>query len=51
MSGDASDIGDLLQRAAHEDEQAFQDLFARYHDRLKRMVRLRLSRRFCEVPC
>ena len=45
MSGDASDIGDLLQRAAHGDEQAFQDLFARYHDRLKRMVHLRLSRR------
>jgi RNA polymerase sigma-70 factor (ECF subfamily) len=45
MSGDGSDIGDLLQRAAHGDEQAFQDLFARYHDRLKRMVHLRLSRR------
>jgi RNA polymerase sigma-70 factor (ECF subfamily) len=45
MSGDASDIGDLLQRAARGDEQAFRDLFARYHDRLKRMVHLRLSRR------
>jgi RNA polymerase sigma-70 factor, ECF subfamily len=45
MSGDASDTGDLLQRAAHGDEQAFHDLFARYHDRLKRMVHLRLSRR------
>jgi RNA polymerase sigma-70 factor (ECF subfamily) len=45
MSGDAGDIEDLLQRAAHGDQQAFQHLFARYHDRLKRMVHLRLSRR------
>jgi RNA polymerase sigma-70 factor (ECF subfamily) len=45
MSGDASEIGDLLQRAAQGDEQAFQELFARYHQRLKRMVHLRLSRR------
>jgi RNA polymerase sigma-70 factor (ECF subfamily) len=45
MSGDASDVGDLLLRAAHGDEQAFRDLFARYHGRLKRMVHLRLSRR------
>src|SRR5213082_722086 len=45
MSGDASDIGDLLQRAVHGDEQAFQELFARHRDRLKRMVHLRLSRR------
>ena len=45
MSGDAGDIEDLLQRAAHGDEQAYHDLFARYHGRLKRMVHLRLSRR------
>jgi RNA polymerase sigma-70 factor, ECF subfamily len=45
MSGDASDISDLLQRAAGRDEQAFQELFTRYRDRLKRMVHLRLSRR------
>jgi RNA polymerase sigma-70 factor (ECF subfamily) len=45
MSSDGSDIGDLLQRAAHGDEQAFRDLFAPFHDRLKRMVHLRLSRR------
>jgi RNA polymerase sigma-70 factor (ECF subfamily) len=45
MSGDASEISDLLQRAAGHDEQAFQELFTRYRDRLKRMVHLRLSRR------
>jgi RNA polymerase sigma-70 factor (ECF subfamily) len=45
MSGDASEDADMLQRAARGDEQAFQELFARYRDRLKRMVHLRLSRR------
>ena len=45
MSGDASEVADLLQRAAHGDEQAFGQLFSRYRDRLKRMVHLRLSRR------
>ena len=45
MSDDASDVADLLQRAAGKDEQAFQELFTRYRDRLKRMVQLRLSRR------
>src|SRR5437660_7739138 len=45
MSDDASDVADLLQRAAGKDEQAFQELFGRYRDRLKRMVHLRLNRR------
>src|SRR5436305_10595955 len=45
MSGDASELSDLLQRAAGRDEQAFRELFTRYRDRLKRMVHLRLSRR------
>ena len=45
MSDDASKISDLLQRAASNDEQAFQELFTRYRERLKRMVHLRLSRR------
>src|SRR5215472_15639436 len=40
-----SDLPELLQRAAAGDQQALQDLFGRYRDRLKRMVRLRLSRR------
>jgi RNA polymerase sigma-70 factor (ECF subfamily) len=39
------DSPELLQRAAAGDERALQELFARYRDRLKRMVRLRLSRR------
>src|SRR6516165_3324080 len=42
---DSGDISDLLQRAAGGDEQAFQQLFSHYRDRLKRMVHLRLSRR------
>src|SRR5438128_12467567 len=45
MSGDASEVSDLLQRAAGRDEQAFHELFTRYRERLKRMVHLRLSRR------
>ena len=39
------ELTELLRRAAAGDEQAFQELFARYRDRLKRMVHLRLSRR------
>jgi RNA polymerase sigma-70 factor, ECF subfamily len=45
MANDSSDITSLLQRAAGGDQQALQELFQRYRDRLKRMVRLRLSRR------
>jgi RNA polymerase sigma-70 factor, ECF subfamily len=44
-TADSGDVPDLLRRAAAGDEQAFQDLFGRYRDRLKRMVRLRLNRR------
>src|SRR5262245_27855480 len=44
-TGEYSDSPELLQRAAAGDQQALQDLFARHRDRLKRMVRLRLSRR------
>src|SRR5437773_146296 len=42
---DFSEVIDLLRRAAGGDEQAFGELFARYRNRLKRMVHLRLSRR------
>jgi RNA polymerase sigma-70 factor (ECF subfamily) len=44
-TGDPGDVSDLLRRAAAGDERAVQDLFGRYRDRLKRMVRLRLNRR------
>jgi len=44
-TGEFNDLPELLQRAAAGDQQALQDLFARHRDRLKRMVRLRLSRR------
>src|SRR6516164_7071093 len=45
MTNDSSDSPELVQRAAGGDPQALEELFARYRDRLKRMVRLRLSRR------
>ena len=44
-TGEFNDLPELLQRAATGDQEALQDLFARHRDRLKRMVRLRLSRR------
>lgn len=45
MSDDGDRIGSLLQLAAAGDDQAMRELFTHYRDRLKRMVRLRLSRR------
>jgi RNA polymerase sigma-70 factor (ECF subfamily) len=45
MTSDSGDVSDLLHRAAGGDERAYQELFTRYRDRLKRMVHLRLSRR------
>src|SRR5436305_3422399 len=44
MAGDRSEVADLLRRAAAGDEQAVSELFARYRDRLRAMVRLRLNR-------
>jgi RNA polymerase sigma-70 factor (ECF subfamily) len=45
MTGDASESDDLLRRAQAGDEQAKAELFSRYRERLRRMVRLRLDRR------
>src|SRR5262245_57049337 len=45
MAPDASETDDLLRRATAGDEQALAALFARYRDRLRAMVRLRLDRR------
>ena len=45
MTRDSSDMDDLLGRAEAGDEQARSDLFARYRQRLKSMVRLRMDRR------
>ena len=45
MVSDSSDTNELLRRAGSGDEDALSELFARYRDRLKRMVRLRLNRR------
>jgi len=44
MAGENSP-SELLQRAASGDEVAVNELFARYRDRLRAMVRLRLNRR------
>lgn len=43
MSTEESHSGDLLQRAAAGDEQAVNELFTLYRDRLRAMVRLRLN--------
>jgi RNA polymerase sigma-70 factor (ECF subfamily) len=45
MDSDPAEITELLRRAAAGDERAREELFSRYHDRLRRMVRVRLSRR------
>lgn len=45
MAGDANNLQALLSRAAAGDQQARDELFAAYRDRLWRMVRLRLDRR------
>src|SRR5437870_5688432 len=45
MTNEESHSAVLLQRAAAGDEQAVNDLFSLYRDRLRAMVRLRLNRR------
>ena len=45
MAENPRETDDLLARAQAGDEQAFAELFDRYRERLKRMVRLRLDRR------
>src|SRR5437588_5434999 len=45
MTTPEPDEADFLQRAMAGDQQALAALFARYRDRLGRMVRLRLDRR------
>jgi RNA polymerase sigma-70 factor (ECF subfamily) len=42
---DSAELQDGLRRLAAGDAQALADLFARYRDRLRRMVKLRLDRR------
>jgi RNA polymerase sigma-70 factor (ECF subfamily) len=45
MTTDPESSDDLLRRAGAGDPDALAELFARYRDRLRRMVRLRLDRR------
>jgi RNA polymerase sigma-70 factor, ECF subfamily len=45
MTGDSSEIDDLVSRVAAGDRQSLASLFEKYRDRLKRMVKLRLDRR------
>ena len=45
MTTEARDDSALLQLAAAGDQEALSELFARYRERLKRMIHLRLSRR------
>ncbi|MCH8045678.1 MAG: hypothetical protein IID44_18360 [Planctomycetes bacterium] len=44
-SDDSGETSALLTRAAGGDQAALDELFGRYRERLKRMVRLRLNRR------
>src|SRR5215813_8062537 len=45
MTAPTTDEADLLRQAKAGDQQALAALFARYRDRLRKMVRLRLDRR------
>jgi len=45
MCDELGDTDDLLHRAGGGDQQALAELFTRYRERLRRMVRLRLDRR------
>jgi RNA polymerase sigma-70 factor (ECF subfamily) len=45
MADEADDIQEQLRRLADGDPQALAELFARYRDRLRRMVKLRPERR------
>jgi len=45
MTADASEIRDLVRRAAAGDRAAEAELFTRHRDRLRALVRLRLDRR------
>lgn len=45
MGAAETDLAVLLERAAAGNQDAVNDLFARYRDRLRAMVRLRLNRR------
>jgi RNA polymerase sigma-70 factor (ECF subfamily) len=45
MPDDSHDLQEQLRHLAAGDQQALADLFARYRDRLRRMVNLRLDRR------
>jgi RNA polymerase sigma-70 factor, ECF subfamily len=45
MTAETTDPSELLRRAGTGDEQALNELLARYRDRLRWMVRLRLNRR------
>ena len=45
IMGETSDTRDLLERAGGGDQDAVAALFAKHHDRLEQMVRLRMDRR------
>ncbi len=45
MTADSVDVDALIQQAAAGDQQAASTLFGRFHDRLLRMIRLRMDHR------
>jgi len=44
MTDDSAELQERLRRLAAGDQQALADLFVRYRERLRRMVKLRLDR-------
>lgn len=42
---ESEELDDLIRRAAAGDQPAATELFGHYHERLKKMVRLRMDRR------
>jgi RNA polymerase sigma-70 factor, ECF subfamily len=48
MNGDVTRSLDLVRKAQHGDREALNRLFARYYERVRRIVRLRLGRRLRE---
>jgi RNA polymerase sigma-70 factor (ECF subfamily) len=45
MTDDSTDVQELIEQLAEGNQQALAELFGRYRDRLRQMVKLRLDRR------
>ncbi len=45
MTDNSTDVQELIQRLGEGDQNALAELFARYREQMRRMVKLRLDRR------